>query len=332
MRAIVQRRYGSPDVLELVDVDMPIPEDNEVLVRIQAASVNRGDWVLLTGRPAPVRLMGYGLREPNRRIPGMDFAGRVEAIGGGVTRFRPGDEVFGSLEGTRRGAFAEYLAAPEDAMALKPTHLTPEQAAAVSVSATAALQGLRDAGRIQAGQSVLINGAAGGVGTFAVQIAKAFGAAVTGVCSTRNVDMVRAIGADQVIDYTRENFTESERRYDLLLDIVGNHPLSALRRVLTPRGTLVLVSGGTDRWLGPFGRILQALAVSPFVSQRLALLNAKHVQSDLLVLRELLEAGRIRPVITRRFRLAEVPEALRQIGAGHSAGKVVITLDRDSGF
>ena len=297
--------------------------DDEVLVRVRAAGVDQGVWHLMTGVPYPIRLAGYGLRAPKTPVPGSEVAGVVEAVGGDVTRFRPGDEVFG----IGRGTFAEYARAPENKLAPKPANLGFEQAAAVGVSGLTALQGVRDHGKVLPGQRLLIIGASGGVGTYAVQLAKAFGAEVTGVCSTTKVDMVRSIGADHVVDYTREDFAEAERRYDVILDTGGNAPLSRLRRALTPKGTLVIVGGETDgRLLGGSDRQLRALVLSPFVSQKLGTFVCRENHEDLIVLKELIEAGKVTPVIDRTYPLSEVPEAIRYMRDGQARGKVVITL------
>lgn len=324
MKAIVQDRYGSADVLELRDVQEPAVGDDEVLVRVRAAGVDPGVWHLMTGLPYLVRAMGYGWRKPKISVRGRDLAGLVEAAGEKVTRFQPGDEVFGICE----GSFTEYASAREDKLALKPANLTFEQAAAVPISGMTALQGLRDRGEVKAGEKVLIIGAGGGVGTFAVQIAKAFGAEVTGVCSTAKLDLVRSIGADHVIDYTRQDFADGAQRYDLILDTAGNRSLSHLRRALAPRGTLVIVGGeGGGRWLGGFDRqILRAPLLSLFVSQRLRPVISKETSADLVVLKELIEAGKVTPVIGRTYPLAEVPEAVRHLAKGHARGKVVITI------
>jgi NADPH:quinone reductase-like Zn-dependent oxidoreductase len=322
MRAIVQDVYGSPDVLELRDIDKPAVGDDDVLVRVHAAGVDPSVWHLMTGMPYLVRIMAYGLRAPKVRVRGSDVAGHVEAVGAKVTRFRPGDEVFGICT----GSFAEYACARGDKVAPKPTDLTLEQAAAVPTSAATALQGLRDKGSVQPGQKVLIIGAAGGVGTFAVQLAKAFGAHVTGVCSTAKADLVRSIGADEVIDYTREDFADGVRRYDLILDTAGNRSLSHLRRALTPRGTLVIVGGESGgRWLG-MGRQLRALMLSPFVGQRLRMYIATVGKEDLQFLSGLIGAGKLTPVIDRTYPLAEVPDAIRYLQGGNARGKVVITV------
>jgi NADPH:quinone reductase-like Zn-dependent oxidoreductase len=325
MKAIVQDRYGSTDVLELRDIDQPVPKDNEVLVRVHAAGLHRGDWHVMTGLPYLIRIVvpSLGLRKPKVRVRGMDVAGRVAAVGSNVTRFQPGDEVFGWCD----GSFAEYACAPEDNLALKPATLSFEQAAAVPTSGFAALQGLRDQGQVQPGQKVLIIGAAGAVGLFAVQLAKAIGAEVTGVCSTTQVDLVRSIGADHVIDYTHQDITDGTRHWDLILDTAGHRSLSQLRRALTPRGTLVIVgSEGRGRWLGGFDRSLRAPLLSRFVGQRLRMLASNPRQEDLQTLRELIEAGKLTPLIDRTFPLAEVPEAIRQLEAGHTRGKLVITV------
>jgi NADPH:quinone reductase-like Zn-dependent oxidoreductase len=327
MKAIVQDEYGSPDVLELQEIDKPVVKDNEVLVRVHAAAVNISDWILVRGLPYIMR-MGTGLLRPKNSVPGMDIAGHVEAVGKSVTQLRPGDEVFGWCN----GAFAEYACAGEDHFVPKPANLTFEQAAAVGVSAFTALQALRDQGKVQSGQKVLINGASGGVGTFAVQIAKSFGADVTGVCSTRNVDMVRSIGADQVIDYTQEDFTQSGERYDLILDNVANHSLSDFRRALTPKGTLLTNAGGhsSGRWIGPLGPAIKALVLSLFVRQQGRPFVSTNNKEDLIVLKELIEAGKVTPVIDRTYPLSETPEAIGYLGEGHARGKVVITVEHNS--
>jgi NADPH:quinone reductase-like Zn-dependent oxidoreductase len=325
MKAIVQDRYGGPDVLEFSDIDQPIPNDNQVLVQVQAAGLHRGDWHVMTGLPYLIRLVvpDLGLRKPKVPVRGMDLAGRVEAVGPNVTRFQPGDEVFGWAD----GAFAEYAAAPEDQLAPKPANLSFEQAAAVPTSGFAALQGLRDSGEVQPGQQVLIIGAAGAVGLFAVQLAKTFGAQVTGVASTTQLELVRSVGADEVIDYTRDDVTDGTRRWDLILDTAGHRSLSQLRRALTPKGTLVIVgSEGRGRWLGGFDRSLRAPLLARLVSQRLRMLASKPGQQDLQTLRELLEAGKLTPVIDRTYPLGDVPEAMRQLVEGHTRGKLVITV------
>jgi NADPH:quinone reductase-like Zn-dependent oxidoreductase len=303
-----------------------VPTDDQVLVRVHAAGLHRGDWHVMTGLPYLIRIVvpTLGLRGPKSPVLGMDVAGHVEAVGASVTRFQPGDAVFGWCD----GAFAEYAVAPEDQLAAKPANLSFEQAAVVPISGFAALQGLRDEGQIQEGQTVLVIGAAGGVGSFAVQLAKAFGAKVTGVASTAQVELVGTIGADDVIDYTRQDVTDGTRQWDLILDCAGRRTLSQLRRALTPTGTLVIVGGeGGGRWLGGFDRNLRAVALSRFTSQRLRMLSSTPRQEDLEVLRELIEAGKVTPVIGRSYPLAEVPEAIRQMVEGRGGGgKVVITV------
>ena len=321
MKAIVQDQYGSANVLTLRDLDKPLIGVDDVLVRVHAAGVHIGDWHLMTGQPYLMRVIGFGFRGPKARVRGTDVAGVVEAVGKTVTQFRAGDEVFGTCD----GSFAEYASARQDMLATKPPNLTFEQAAAVPTSAFTALQALRTGG-IQSGQKVLIVGASGGVGIFAVQIAKSFGAEVTGVCSTAKLEMVRAIGADHVIDYTQEDFTRSGRRYDLILDMGGNRSLSQLRRALTPRGTLVPVGGeGGDRWIG-IGRSLQALVVSPFVSHTLRPVSSKPNQADLQTLKGLIDDGKVTPVIDRTYSLSEVPDAIRYLHEGRARGKLVISV------
>ena len=323
MKAIVQDTYGSPDVLELRDIDKPVVGDDDVLVCVHAAGVDRGVWHLMTGLPYLVR-MGYGLRKPKTRVRGTDVAGHVEALGKDVNQFQPGDEVFGACD----GAFADCACAQEDKFVPKPANLTFEQVAAVPSSASTALRGLRDAGKVGPGQNVLIIGAAGGVGTFAVQIAKAFGAEVTGVCSTTKTDLVRSIGADHAIDYTREDFADGRQHYDVILDTAGNRSLSHLRRALTPQGTLVIIGGeGGGQWFGGADRQLRALMLSPFVRQKLrSPIYTAPRNEDLQFLKELVEAGKVTPVIDRTFPLSEVPEAIRHLEAGHARGKMVITV------
>jgi NADPH:quinone reductase-like Zn-dependent oxidoreductase len=322
MRAIVRDRYGSPDVLRLEEIGRPVAGDDEVLVRVHAAAVNSADGKLMRGEPSLIRLMGYGLIRPRHRILGRDFAGRVEAVGRNVKRFRPGDEVFGETAGT----FAEYISVREGVLGPKPENLTFEQAAAVPLAGSTALQGLRDRGGVRPGRTVLVNGASGGVGTFAVQIAKALGAEVTGVCSARNADRVRALGADHVVDYAAEDFTRSGRRYDVVLDVVGSRPLRSLRRALSPAGTLVLCSGEGGRRIGPMGRIVGALALSPFVGQSLRPLAAKTTAESLADLKELVESGKVVPAVDRTYPLSEVPEAMRYLEEEHARAKVVITV------
>ena len=324
MKAIVQHEYGPPEqVLEFGEVDRPTLEDDRVLVRLQATSVHPGDWHLISGLPGIVRIMGFGVRKPKKSIPGSEIAGRVEEVGDSVTQFQPGDEVYGEVG----QAFAEYVSAPQHLLAPKPANLTFEQAAAVPVSAFTALQALRDKGEVQPGQKVLVIGASGGVGTYAVQIAKSYGAEVTGVCSTRNLEMVRSIGADHVIDYTNEDIDQSGQLYDLIVDTAGSRSLSTVRRSLTPDGTLVLVGGeGGGRWFGAVGRTLKAILLSPFAKQRLRAFIASANQEDLETLTELIEAGKVIPVIDRSYEFSQIPEALRYLGEGHTQGKVVISM------
>ena len=320
MKAIVCRNYGSPDVLKYEEIEKPTPGDDEVLIKVRAASVNPRDR-LFRGTSYIVRIL-TGMRKPKDTRLGVDLAGQVEAVGRNVTGFKPGDEVFGSC----RGAFAEYACTSESALVVKPENVTFEQAASVSVAARTALQGLRDKGHIQPGQKVLINGAAGGVGTFAVQIAKSFGADVTGVCSTRNVEMVRSIGADRVIDYTREDFTKGTQRYNLIFDCVGNHSLSACRRVLNPNGICVIAGVPSKVWI-VLTRALKALVFSRFVSQNFVMFIARRSKEDLTIMRDLMKTGKVTPVIDKRYRLSEVPDAIRYLEEGHARGKVVITLE-----
>jgi NADPH:quinone reductase-like Zn-dependent oxidoreductase len=322
MQAIVHDGFGPPDVLQLREVDEPQAGDGEVLVRVRAASVNPADWYAMMGIPWIARPQ-MGLRRPRSNRPGLDLAGVVAAVGGNVTRFRPGDEVFG----TGTGTLAEFVAVAEDALVLKPPNLSFEQAAAVPVAALTALQGLRDKGRVQPGQEVLVNGASGGVGTFAVQLAKALGAEVTAVCSTRKVDMAGSLGADRVIDYTREDFTRGDRRYDLLLDVAGSRPWSACRRVLTPKARLVLVGAPKgSRLLGPLGHIGKVGLASLPASQKVVFFISKSSSEDLTALRELLEAGTVTPVVERTYALPEAADALRYLGEGHAQGKLAITV------
>jgi NADPH:quinone reductase-like Zn-dependent oxidoreductase len=324
VKAIVQDRYGSADVLELRDIDQPVIGDDEVLIQVHAAGVGPEVWHLMTGLPYLVRVMGYGLRKPKVGTRGRDVAGRVEAVGRLVTRFKPGDEVFGTCE---EGSLAEYASAREDKLALKPANLSFEQAAAVPVSAITALQAVRNKGRVQAGQKVLIIGAGGGVGTYAVQIAKSFGAEVTGVCSTTKIDLVRSLGADHIVDYTREDFAEGTRQYDVIIDTAGNRPLSRLRRALAPRGALVIVGGeGGGNWLGPLDRNLPAFLLSPLVGQRMGMLMSVERQEDLQTLSEMIEAGKVTPAIDRTFPLIDAPEAIRYLAEGHARGKVVVAI------
>ena len=326
MKAIVYCDYGRAN-LRLADVKKPTPNDEQILVKVRAASVNPYDWHFIEGTPKIVRLMGVGLRKPKDTQVGVDFAGTVEAIGKNVTQFKPGDDVFGG----RGGAFAEYVCRrAEGAVALKPASITFEQAASVNIAGITALQALRDKGKVQPGQKVFINGASGGVGTFAVQIAKSFGADVTGVCSTRNVDLVRSLGADHVIDYTKEDFAKGTERYDVILDNVPNHSLSECRHILNPKGKYVMIGGGgpnDSRWVGPFGRVIHALLVSPFISQEMGMMMADANQKDLTVLADMMQSGKVKPVIDRTYKLDEVPAAIAYLEEGHARGKVVITIE-----
>lgn len=323
MKAIVQPQYGSPDVLRLTDIEKPVPKDNEVLVKVQAASVNAADWHLLTADIFLARL-DRGLFKPRKILLGEDVAGRVEAVGSNVKEFKPGDEVFGDILGSGGGSFAEYVCAPEDALALKPAGLTFEQAAAVPLAAVTALQGLRDKGKLQPGQKVLINGASGGVGTFAVQLAKILGAEVTAVCSTRNLDMVHSLGADHVIDYTKEDFTKSGKQYDLILAVNGYHSIFDYRRALSPNG--IYVMAGASRAAQMFQALLLGPWISMFGNKKMVVLSAKSNKPDLIYIKELLEAGKVVPVIDKSFPLSEVPKALRYLSEVHARGKVVIRV------
>jgi NADPH:quinone reductase-like Zn-dependent oxidoreductase len=322
MRAIVYHNYGPPDVLKCEEIEKPVASDDEVLIKIRAASVNPREWHFIRGKPYFVRMM-LGLSKPKDMRLGIDAAGQIEAVGRNITQFKPGDEVFGAC----RGALAEYACAPEAALVIKPGNITFEQAASVPTAALTALQALRDKGRIHPGQKVLINGAAGGVGTFAVQVAKSFGAEVTGVCSAKNVEMVRSIGADRVIDYTQENFTKAAERYDVIFDCAGNHSLRTCRRVLDPKGTYIMVGGRDGRWLGPLARGINALMYSRFVSQNLVMFMTRRSKEDLTIMSDLMKSGKVTPVIDRRYKLSEVPAAIRYLEEGHARGKVVITLD-----
>ncbi len=328
MKAIVSRCYGPPDVLKLEDIEKPSPADDEVLVKVHAAAANPLDYHRMRGKPYIMRMMGSGLGAPESTRVGVDFAGTVEAVGKNVKRFKPGDEVFGG----RTGAFAEYVTIREDrGVVLKPVNVTFEQAGSVAIAAITALQALRDKGRIQPGQKVLINGASGGVGTFAVQLAKSFGAEVTGVCSTRNVEMVRSIGADYVIDYKKEDFTRSDKRYDLIVDNVGNHPLLAYKRILDPDGIFVIVGGPKhNQWIGPLTSPVKAMLLSPFVSQEFVKFFADLNKEDLTFIGDLMQAGKVTPVIDRTYKLSEVPEAIGYLEQGHARGKVVITVEEDN--
>lgn len=325
MKAIVYIKYGSPDVLHLKEVGKPTPKDDEVLVKIRAAAANAADYYLLSG--IVPRTMGFGLLKPNNKILGADIAGQVEAVGRNVKAFKPGDEVFGDISGCGFGGFAEYVCARENVLVLKPANMTFEAAAAAPMAAVTALQGLRDKGQIQAGQKVLINGASGGVGSFAVQIAKSFGAEVTAVCSPRNVDTVRSMGANHIIDYTQENFTQNGQRYDLILAANGYHPISAYKRALSPQGIYVAAGGS-------MAQIFQAMLLGPLLSmtgrQKMGNLLAKPNQKDLAFVKQLLEAGQVVPVIDRCYPLSEVSEALRYLGEGHAKGKIVITMGKNT--
>jgi len=326
MKAIVYCDYGLSN-LKLEDVEKPVPTDNQILVKVRAASVNPYDWHFVEGTPKIMRMMGVGLRKPKDTRLGVDFAGTVEAVGKSVTTFKPSDDVFGG----KGGAFAEYVCRrAEGAVALKPANITFEQAASVNIAGITALQGLRDKGKVQPGQKVLINGASGGVGTFAVQIAKSLGADVTGVCSTRNVDLVRSLGADHVIDYTKEDFAKGAERYDVILDNVPNHSLSECRRILNPNGKYVMIGGGgpnDNRWIGPFGRVINTMVLSPFVSQKMGMMMADPSQKDLAILGDLVQTGKVKPVIDRTYKLSEVPAAIAYLEEGHARGKVVITVE-----
>ncbi|MBA3960872.1 MAG: NAD(P)-dependent alcohol dehydrogenase [Chthoniobacterales bacterium] len=326
MKAAIYTNYGSPDVIEVRDIKKPVPNDDQILIKVHAASVNPLDWHYLEGTPYVMRAMGVGLRKPEQPRLGINLAGVVEAIGKNVTQFKPGDEVFGG----KQGAFAEYVCARADrAIVLKPASLTFEQAASIPTAGVTALQGLRDTGRIQAGQKVLINGASGGVGTFAVQIAKSFGADVTGVCSTKNLDLVRSLGADHVIDYTKEDFTKGSERYDLILDNVGNQPLSGFKQVLKPKGICVMIGGGgpgDNGLIGPMARPLKALLLSPFISQKMSMMMADLTKNDLTTVADLMQSGKVKAVIDRTYPLSQIAEALRYLEKGHARGKVVITM------
>jgi NADPH:quinone reductase-like Zn-dependent oxidoreductase len=323
MKAAIYTSYGPPEVVRIADVEKPVPKDDEVLIKVRAAAVNPLDWRIMKGDPALLRLF-FGLRKPRRGRPGVDVAGEVEAVGKKVTQFKPGDAVFGSC----RAAFAEYACTAESQIAMKPNSVTFEQAASVNVAGLTALQGLRDKGKIQPGSKVLINGAAGGVGTFAVQIAKSFGADVTGVCSTRSIDLVRSIGADEVIDYTQHDFTTSNQRYDLILDCVGNHSFSACRRVSNAKGRFVMVGAPHDMSvIGLLAPMINAILLSLFGSQKAIPFISKPSQSDLTLLGELIAAGKLKPIIDSCYTLSEAPDAIRHVEEGHARGKVIITLD-----
>ena len=329
MKAIVYCDYGVAN-LKLQDIEKPAPADDQLLVRVRAASVNPYDWHFIEGSPKIMRAMGIGLRKPKHTRLGVDFAGTVEAVGKNVTQFKPGDDVFGG----KTGAFAEYVCArAAGSVALKPASLTFEQAASINIAGITALQAVRDKGKVQPGHKVLINGASGGVGTFAVQVAKSYGADVTGVCSTRNVDMVRSLGADRVVDYTREDFTKSSERYDVIIDNVANHSLLENRRVLKPKGIYVLIGGGgpsEQGLIGPLARPIKAMLLSPFVSQKMGMMMADPSNKDLTILGDMMQSGKLKPVIDRTYKLSEVPEAIRYLEQGHARGKVIITFEHNN--
>ncbi len=326
MKAVVYCDYGITN-LKLQEIEKPVPNDDQVLVRVRAASINPYDWHFVEGTPYVMRAMGVGLRKPKDTRLGVDFAGTVEAVGKNVTQFKPGDEVFGG----RGGAFAQYVCPRATrAVALKPANVSFEEAASVNIAAITALQALRDKGKVQPGQKVLINGASGGVGTFAVQIAKSLGADVTGVCSTRNVDLVKSLGADHVIDYTKEDFAKGAEGYDAILDNVPNHSLSECRRVLNPNGKYVLIGGGgpnDSRWIGPFGRIIKTMVLSPFINQKMGMMMADANHNDLTILADMMQSGKLKPVIDRTYKLSEVPAAIAYLEEGHARGKVIITVE-----
>ena len=331
MKAVVYTEYGSPDVLQIRDIKKPAPNDDEILVKVHAASVNPLDWHFIRGTPFIGRLGLMGLRKPKVPRLGVDYAGTVEAVGKNVRLFKPGDEVFGG----KTGAFAEYLCTRADrAVTVKPANVTFQQAASVPIAGVTALQGLRDKGHVQPGQKVLINGASGGVGTFAVQLAKLFGGEVTGVCSTRNLELVRSLGAEHVIDYTKEDFTKGKERYDVILDNVGNQPLSGFRRALNSNGILVMIGGGGPNdggLIGPMGRPVKALLMSPFTSQKMGMFMAELTKGDLTTLGDLMQTGKVTPVIDRTYRLREIPDAIRYLEEGHARGKVVINVGDSDG-
>jgi NADPH:quinone reductase-like Zn-dependent oxidoreductase len=326
MKAIVYCDYGLSNV-RYADIQKPVPTDDQMLVKVRAVSINPYDWHFIEGTPYIMRALGVGLRKPKDTRLGVDYAGTVEAVGKNVTQFKPGEEVFGG----KGGAFAEYICVrPDRGIARKPANITPEQAASVNIAAITALQGLRDKGKIQSGQKVLINGASGGVGTFAVQIAKWMGANVTAVCSGKNVEMVKSLGADQVIDYTKADFAKSAERYDVILDNVPNHPLSECRGVLTPQGKYVMIGGGgpnDNPWVGPFGRVIHMMLLKPFVKQPMTMMMADSNATDLTMLAGLMEAGTVKPVIDRTYKLSELREAISYLEKGHARGKVVLTVD-----
>ena len=325
MKAIVYYNYGSPDVLQLEEIEKPVPNDNQVLVKIQAVSVNPFDWHFMEGVPYLARLLGFGPLKPTSPRLGVDFSGTVEAVGKNITQFKPGDEVFGG----KVGAYAEYVVIAEKYLAMKPANITFEQAGSVQIAGLTALQGLRDKGKVQPGQKVLINGASGGVGTFAVQIAKTMGAHVTGVCSGRNIELVRSLGADHVIDYTKEDFTKSGQRYDVIIDNVGNRSLSENRRVLNPNGKYVLIGGGgvnDNRWMGPIGPVIKTLLLKPFISQEMKMMMADVTKEDLTHMAHLMQSGKVTPVIDKTYPFSEIREAIRYVETGRARGKVAVTL------
>jgi NADPH:quinone reductase-like Zn-dependent oxidoreductase len=327
MKAVVYTNYGSPDVLEIREIKKPAPNDDQVLVKVRAAAINPLDWHFMEGKPYIMRAMIGGMRKPKSPQLGVDLAGEVEAVGKNVTQFKPGDEVFGTGHGA---AFAEYVCANKTKLVLKPANVTFAEGAAVPIAALTALQGLRDYGKVQPGQKVLINGASGGVGTFAVQIAKTLGAEVTGVCSTRNVELVQSLGADHVIDYTKEDFTKGSERYDVILDNVGTQPLSGFRHVLKPNGILVMIGGGgpTDgKWVGAMTRPIKTKLMSPFVSQKMSMMLAEIRQEDLATMADLMQSGKVKPVIDRTYPLGQIREAMTYLEEGHARGKVIITME-----
>jgi NADPH:quinone reductase-like Zn-dependent oxidoreductase len=324
MKAVVYTEFGPPDVLQIKEIEKPVPKENEVLMKVRAASVNPFDWHMIRGTPFLMRAMMAGLRKPKEPRVGVDCAGTVEAVGRGVTQFKPGDDVFGG----KAGAFAEYLCVPADGgVALKPANVTFEQAAGVQIAGCTALQALRDKGKLQPGQNVLINGASGGVGTFAVQIAKSMGAHVTGVCSSRNVELVRSLGANHVIDYTNEDFTKSDERYDVIIDNVGTQPLSGFRNILKPKGIYIMIGAGGPNeggLIGPMARLIQALLMSSFITQKMGMMMAKASQSDLKAVADLMQAGKVITVIDRSYPLSEIRDAVRYLETGRARGKIII--------
>lgn len=325
MKAIVYHNYGSPDVLQLEEIEKPVPNENQVLVKVRAVSINPFDWHFMEGVPYIARLLAFGPLKPTSPRLGVDFAGTVEAVGQNITQFKPGDEVFGG----KVGAYAEYLVIAEKYLTMKPANITFEQAGSVQIAGLTALQGLRDKGKIQPGQKVLINGASGGVGTFAVQIAKTLGAHVTGVCSGRNVELVRSLGADQVFDYTKEDFTKSGQRYDVIIDNVGNRSLSEIRSVLAPQGKYVLIGGGgvnDNRWTGPIGLVIKLLLLKPFIGQEMKMMLADVNKEDLTFLADLMQSGKVTPVIDKTYPFSEIREAIRYVETGRARGKVAVTL------